>query len=147
MKWPPTPTSVPSLPLGMDCARQTFPRLVNSEVVSLPAWGAIHKWRRLKFFKSLISLSVPNLYNLLSLGHDLGNPLPVPPPTLCWRHIWMAPQALPPPPPRGHFHLGTHKRTYRIRSILHSEFVLHIIVSTAYNSTVFQVQMHRFYKK
>ena len=42
---------------------------------------------------------------------------------------------------------GTHKRTYRIRSILHSEFVLHIIVSTAYNSTVFQVQMHRFYKK
>ena len=43
--------------------------------------------------------------------------------------------------------LGTHKRTYRIRSILHSEFVLHIIVSTAYNSTVFQVQMHRFYKK
>ena len=42
---------------------------------------------------------------------------------------------------------GTHKRTYRIRSILHSEFVLHIIVSTAYNSTVFQVQMYRFYKK
>ena len=42
---------------------------------------------------------------------------------------------------------GTHKRTYRIRSILHSEFVLHIILSTAYNSTVFQVQMHRFYKK
>ena len=42
---------------------------------------------------------------------------------------------------------GTHKRTYRIRSILHSEFVLHIIVSTAYNSTVIQVQMHRFYKK
>ena len=42
---------------------------------------------------------------------------------------------------------GTHKRTYRIRSILHSEFVLHIIVSTAYNSTVFQVQMHRYYKK
>ena len=32
---------------------------------------------------------------------------------------------------------GTHKRTYRIRSILHSEFVLHIIVSTAYDSTVF----------
>ena len=33
---------------------------------------------------------------------------------------------------------GTHKRTYRIRSKVHSELVLHIIVSTAYTSTIFK---------
>ena len=33
---------------------------------------------------------------------------------------------------------GTHKRTYRIRSKVHSELGLHIIVPTAYTSTIFK---------
>ena len=36
------------------------------------------------------------------------------------------------------FIAGMHKRTYRIRSKVHSELVLHIIVSTAYTSTIFK---------
>ena len=36
------------------------------------------------------------------------------------------------------YELGTHKRTYRIRSKVRSELVLHIIVSTAYTSTIFK---------
>ena len=45
---------------------------------------------------------------------------------------------------RGRVHLtsalleGTHKRTYRIRSKVHSELSLHIIVPTAYISTIFK---------
>ena len=38
----------------------------------------------------------------------------------------------------SHSSEGTHKRTYRIRSKVHSELVLHIIVSTAYTSTIFK---------
>ena len=42
---------------------------------------------------------------------------------------------------------GTHKRTYRIRSKVHSELVLHIIVPTAYASTIFKKNKNYVYKK
>ena len=42
---------------------------------------------------------------------------------------------------------GTHKRTYRIRSKVHSELVLHIIVPTAYASTILKKKKNYVYMK